>query len=76
MIMLIWLCLTVDDYEDDDQESEDDVDALNDPLYSVDLQVYLTDFLQSLSQLPCYSVFAQHHTDSERRVLSTIGINL
>lgn len=34
---LCWLCLTEEDYYEDDEE--DDPDALKDPLYQIDLQV-------------------------------------
>ncbi|KAK2163574.1 hypothetical protein LSH36_77g04009 [Paralvinella palmiformis] len=58
----------------DDEDVEDDPDALNDPIYQIDLQAYLTEFLQSLSRHHCYSMFSQHHNDNERQVLRTIGI--
>lgn len=37
-------------------------------------QAYLTDFLCQFAQQPCYLVFSGHLSDSERRVLQTIGI--
>ncbi|XP_057582351.1 importin-9 isoform X1 [Hippopotamus amphibius kiboko] len=61
-----------EDYYEDDEE--DDPDALKDPLYQIDLQAYLTDFLCQFAQQPCYVVFSGHLNDSERRVLQTIGI--
>ncbi|KAM6977557.1 importin-9 [Aplochiton taeniatus] len=60
-----------DYYEDDD---EDDPDALKDPIYQIDLQAYLTDYLTQFAQQPCYSVFSGHLNDAERRVLQSIGI--
>lgn len=66
------LSLTEDDYYEDDEE--DDPDALKDPLYQVDLQAYLTDFLCQFAQQPCYVMFSGHLNDNERRVLQTIGI--
>uniref|UniRef100_A0A803T5Z7 Importin N-terminal domain-containing protein n=1 Tax=Anolis carolinensis TaxID=28377 RepID=A0A803T5Z7_ANOCA len=60
-----------DYYEDED---EDDPDALKDPLYQIDLQAYLTDFLCQFAQQPCYAMFSDHLNDNERRVLQTIGI--
>uniref|UniRef100_A0AAR2LE53 Importin N-terminal domain-containing protein n=1 Tax=Pygocentrus nattereri TaxID=42514 RepID=A0AAR2LE53_PYGNA len=60
-----------DYYEDDD---EDDPDALKDPIYQIDLQAYLTDFLTQFAQQPCYSMFSGHLNDSETRVLQSIGI--
>ncbi|XP_010829361.1 PREDICTED: importin-9 isoform X1 [Bison bison bison] len=61
-----------EDYYEDDEE--DDPDALTDPLYQLDLQAYLTDFLCQFAQQPCYVMFSGHLSDSERRVLQTIGI--
>ncbi|XP_067100238.1 importin-9 [Osmerus mordax] len=60
-----------DYYEDDDEE---DPDALKDPIYQIDLQAYLTDFLTQFAQQPCYSMFSGHLNESERRVLQSIGI--
>lgn len=37
-------------------------------------QAYLTDFLCQFAQQPCYLMFSGHLSDSERRVLQTIGI--
>ncbi|XP_066283922.1 importin-9-like isoform X1 [Branchiostoma lanceolatum] len=61
-------------YDDFDDEEEDDPDAAKDELNQVDLQAYLTDYLQQLAQQPCHSAFLQHLTDSEKRVLASIGI--
>uniref|UniRef100_A0A2K5IFB6 Importin N-terminal domain-containing protein n=1 Tax=Colobus angolensis palliatus TaxID=336983 RepID=A0A2K5IFB6_COLAP len=61
-----------EDYYEDDEE--DDPDALKDPLYQIDLQAYLTDFLCQFAQQPCYIMFSGHLNDNERRVLQTIGI--
>uniref|UniRef100_A0A673UX66 Importin 9 n=1 Tax=Suricata suricatta TaxID=37032 RepID=A0A673UX66_SURSU len=61
-----------EDYYEDDEE--DDPDALKDPLYQIDLQAYLTDFLCQFAQQPCYVMFSGHLNDNERRVLHTIGI--
>uniref|UniRef100_A0A8C1PCX9 Importin 9 n=1 Tax=Cyprinus carpio TaxID=7962 RepID=A0A8C1PCX9_CYPCA len=60
-----------DYYEDDDEE---DPDALKDPIYQIDLQAYLTDFLTQFAQQPCYSMFSSHLNEVERRVLQSIGI--
>ncbi|XP_030632870.1 importin-9 [Chanos chanos] len=60
-----------DYYEDDDEE---DPDALKDPIYQIDLQAYLTDFLTQFAQQPCYSMFSGHLNETERRVLQSIGI--
>ncbi|OCT94502.1 hypothetical protein XELAEV_18012175mg [Xenopus laevis] len=61
-----------DDYYEDDEE--DDPDVLKDPLYQIDLQTYLTDFLRQFAQQPCFSAFSQHLTDNERRTLQSIAI--
>uniref|UniRef100_A0A1A8MCR5 Importin 9 n=2 Tax=Nothobranchius TaxID=28779 RepID=A0A1A8MCR5_9TELE len=60
-----------DYYEDDD---EDDPDALKDPIYQIDLQAYLTDFLTQFAQQPCYSMFSGHLNNTERQTLQTIGL--
>ncbi|XP_053312848.1 importin-9 [Spea bombifrons] len=61
-----------DDYYEDDEE--DDPDVLKDPLYQIDLQNYLTEFLQQFAQQSCFSAFSQHLNDHERRILQSIGI--
>uniref|UniRef100_A0A3B3IEN4 Importin 9 n=1 Tax=Oryzias latipes TaxID=8090 RepID=A0A3B3IEN4_ORYLA len=61
-----------DDYYEDDEE--DDPDALKDPIYQVDLQAYLTDFLTQFAQQPCYSVFSSHLNNAERQTLQSIGL--
>ncbi|XP_029288165.1 LOW QUALITY PROTEIN: importin-9 [Cottoperca gobio] len=60
-----------DYYEDDD---EDDPDALKDPIYQIDLQAYLTDFLTQFAQQPCYSMFSGHLNPTERQTLQSIGL--
>ncbi|KAM4588447.1 importin-9 [Odontesthes bonariensis] len=60
-----------DYYEDDD---EDDPDALKDPIYLIDLQAYLTDFLTQFAQQPCYSVFSGHLNNTEKQTLQSIGL--
>ncbi|GAB0199944.1 importin-9 [Grus japonensis] len=61
-----------EDYYEDDEE--DDPDALKDPLYQIDLQAYLTDFLCQFAQQPCYAMFSDHLNENEKRVLQAIGI--
>ncbi|GCB75105.1 hypothetical protein scyTo_0020322, partial [Scyliorhinus torazame] len=61
-----------DDYYDEDDE--DDPDTLKDPLYQVDLQAYLTDYLRQFAQQPCYTPFSDHLNEKEKRVLRSIGI--
>uniref|UniRef100_A0AAQ5YJR4 Importin N-terminal domain-containing protein n=1 Tax=Amphiprion ocellaris TaxID=80972 RepID=A0AAQ5YJR4_AMPOC len=61
-----------DDYYEDDEE--DDPDALKDPIYQIDLQAYLTDFLTQFAQQPCYSMFSGHLNTAERQTLQSIGL--
>ncbi|XP_059509503.1 importin-9 isoform X2 [Stegostoma tigrinum] len=63
-------------YDDDyyDEDVEDDPDTLKDPLYQVDLQAYLTDYLRQFAQQPCYTPFSDHLNEKEKRVLRSIGI--
>eukprot|EP00064_Thunnus_orientalis_P013015 superscaffoldBa00002064_g13052 len=61
-----------DDYYEDDEE--DDPDALKDPIYLIDLQAYLTDFLTQFAQQPCYSMFSGHLNNAERQTLQSIGL--
>ncbi|KAM9362411.1 importin-9 [Symphorus nematophorus] len=61
-----------DDYYEDDEE--DDPDALKDPIYQIDLQAYLTDFLTQFAQQPCYSMFSGHLNSTERQTLQSIGL--
>ncbi|CAI9717889.1 importin-9-like isoform X1 [Octopus vulgaris] len=55
-------------------DEDEDPDALADPVYHIDLQAYLSEFLQSLSQQAFYNMFSSHHTPAERQVLQAIGI--
>uniref|UniRef100_A0A8C7ZPS0 Importin 9 n=1 Tax=Oryzias sinensis TaxID=183150 RepID=A0A8C7ZPS0_9TELE len=71
IFLFIFHC-TDDDYYEDDEE--DDPDALKDPIYQVDLQAYLTDFLTQFAQQPCYSVFSSHLNNAERHTLQSIGL--
>ncbi|XP_077981531.1 importin-9-like [Glandiceps talaboti] len=61
-------------YEFECDDEEDDPDALNDPIYQVDVQAYLTEFLQRLSQLPCYALFIPALNDNEKHVLISASI--
>ncbi|KAJ7331861.1 hypothetical protein JRQ81_014041 [Phrynocephalus forsythii] len=68
--------LATNKYDEDyyEDEEEEDPDALKDPLYQIDLQAYLTDFLCQFAQQPCYAMFSDHLNENERRVLHTLGI--
>ncbi|CAH1784945.1 unnamed protein product [Owenia fusiformis] len=61
----------LNEYDDD----EDDPDTVDDPINKVNLQTYLTEYLQELSQQPCYSHFQEKHSPLENQVLKQIGIN-
>lgn len=56
------------------EDAEDDPEAEEDPLMKIDLLEYLKQYLTNLSQHPFYSVFVQHHNQSEKEVLQEIGI--
>uniref|UniRef100_A0A7N8YHL6 Importin 9 n=1 Tax=Mastacembelus armatus TaxID=205130 RepID=A0A7N8YHL6_9TELE len=70
--LVLLLLPTDDDYYEDDEE--DDPDALKDPIYQIDLQAYLTDFLTQFAQQPCYSMFSGHLNNAERQTLQSIGL--
>ena len=60
--------------KDDLTEVEDDPEALDNPLMKIDLLEFLTNYLKTLSQHPCYTLFNEHHNDLEKEVLKEIGI--
>ncbi len=53
---------------------EEDPDAVDDPLMKIDLLEFLTNYLRTLSQHPCYSLFVEHHNQLEKEVLKEVGI--
>lgn len=57
-----------------DDDDEDDPDALQDPLFELDIQAYLTHFLQELSHHPYHAEFQRHLNPMEKEVLKCIGI--
>jgi len=62
---------------DDDEEDEDDPDALADPIYSVSLKKYLTDFVTEFSRQPFFQLhFALHLNPTERNTLANVGIHI
>ncbi|XP_071960511.1 importin-9-like [Antedon mediterranea] len=61
---------------DVDDDDEDDPDALQDPVFQIDIQAHLTEFLQQLSHHPSHVVFASHLNNIEKHILSTIGISV
>jgi importin-9 len=63
-----------DAFDKDEYEIEDDPEALDNPLMKIDLLEFLTNYLKTLSQHPCYKLFDAHHNDLEREVLKEIGI--
>ena len=52
----------------------DDPDVVNDPLFSVDLEGYLKQFLQSFSTCVQYQEFCRHANDAEVKVLKACQI--
>ncbi|PSN50918.1 hypothetical protein C0J52_08155 [Blattella germanica] len=63
-----------DDDDEGDDDDEDDPDALQDPVYHLNLQQYLTEFLQSFSQQPYFHAFTDHLNDQEKQMLASIGV--
>ena len=63
-----------DAFDKDELEIEDDPEALDNPLMKIDLLEFLTNYLKTLSQHPCYKLFDAHHNELEREVLKEIGI--
>jgi hypothetical protein len=61
---------------DGHEYGEDDPEAVDNPLMKIDLLDFLTNYLKTLSQHPCYKLFEAHHNDLEREVLKEIGIVL
>lgn len=57
---------------EDEDDYEDDPDICNDPVYSVNLKSYLTDYLQQIMQLPFYNSFAEHLTASEKNFVQEL----
>lgn len=58
----------------EDTGDEKDPDALQDPVYHINIQQYLTEFLQSFSQQPYFHAFLQHLNKQEKQVLESIGV--
>lgn len=58
----------------EDNGDEKDPDALQDPVYHINIQQYLTEFLQSFSQQPYFHAFLQHLNKQEKQVLESIGV--
>ncbi|GFG36392.1 hypothetical protein Cfor_01764 [Coptotermes formosanus] len=58
----------------EDTGDDKDPDALQDPVYHINIQQYLTEFLQSFSQQPYFHAFLQHLNKQEKQVLESIGV--
>ncbi|GIY31004.1 importin-9 [Caerostris extrusa] len=56
------------------EELEEDQDIASDPIHSLNMKAYLTDYLQQLMQLPVYSSFTEHLTQQERTTLRDLGL--
>ena len=58
-----------------DEDDEEDPDALHDPIYTINLKQYLTEFLSEFCKQPYYLThFAAHLTVAEKGSLASIGI--
>ncbi|XP_018022824.1 importin-9 [Hyalella azteca] len=55
-------------------DDEDDPDAAADPLSSVQLQPYLTNFIRTFAQHPAYAMFTPHLNPHEKEVLTSIRV--
>lgn len=55
---------------------DEDPDVMQDPVYHLNIQQYLTEFLQSFSQQPYFHVFLQHLNKQEKQVLESIGVRM
>jgi hypothetical protein len=60
--------------EVEEAADDEDPDAMQDPVYHLNIQQYLTEFLQSFSQQPYYHAFLQHLNKQEKQVLESIGV--
>jgi hypothetical protein len=58
----------------EDTGDDENPDALQDPVYHINIQQYLTEFLQSFSQQPYFHAFLQHLNKQEKQVLESIGV--
>ncbi|CAL4163273.1 unnamed protein product [Meganyctiphanes norvegica] len=61
-------------YDADTVDEDDDPDAVGDPLYTLDLQQYLSTFISTFAQHPAFHVFIPHLNPHEREVLQGIGV--
>jgi len=72
-----YLSNQLDEEDQFDDGKVHDPDAQHDPLASINLQQYLTDFLRSFSSQPYFlSGFLPHINSQEKQVLTSIGIQL
>lgn len=63
------------DFEAEDGENEDDPELMQDSIYFLDLNQYLTDFLSNFSSHHEFPVYVQHLNIQERKVLTKLNIN-
>ncbi|ESO07416.1 hypothetical protein HELRODRAFT_76488 [Helobdella robusta] len=73
---IIMINTSYSEFESDGEEHYLDPDDASDPVNQIDLQAYITDFLRTLSQQPCYRLFTEHHNESEKKVLNMVGISV
>ncbi|XP_045131067.1 importin-9-like [Portunus trituberculatus] len=67
-------CSAFPGYDADTVDDEEDPDAVNDPLYSLDLQQYLTNFITTFAQHPAFPACVPHLNPHEQEVLQGIGV--
>ena len=68
------LLYTNDSFEEDEEE-EEDLDIISDPLYRINLRQYLTELISEFAKQPYFnSHFAPHLNVMEKKALTSIGI--
>jgi len=63
-------------FDDESGLNIDDQDVISDPLYSLDLEAYLKEFVQGFSTQVYFREFAAHLNAEELKVLVKYGINV
>ncbi|EDO40537.1 predicted protein [Nematostella vectensis] len=56
------------------EEDDDDPEITSDPIYTMDLQAHLVEFVRRFVQQPCFQAYQQALNPQERHTLSRIGI--
>lgn len=61
-------------FQDETDLLLDEPEVLQDPIYSMDLEIYLKEYLKEFSTVEYYGEFLQHLNPLERKVLNLAGI--